>query len=149
MAGIQAYLELARDPECLLAVNIGGEGKTLFDRLRHGGPLKACMALFPEVVGRLGIDAVVRLWAGEDIGPDVITPSALLTADNLTDYYTPGSHGWTLDLKAVSLLDQTRWHTPAARRSMASGFRLSSTTARTNGIRTWPAPCRRAPPRLG
>ncbi len=112
LGGIQAYLDLAREPGCLLAVNIGGEGKTLFDRLRHGGPLKACMALFPEVVGRLGIDAVVRLWAGEAIGPDVITPSALLTADNLTDYYRPGSHGWTLDLDAASLLDQTRWNRP-------------------------------------
>ncbi len=112
LAGIQAYLELARDPDSLVAVNIGGEGKTLFDRLWHGGPLKACMALFPEVVGRQGIDAVLRLWAGEDIGPDVITPSALLTADNLTDYYIPGSGGWSLNPKAVDRLDQTRWHTP-------------------------------------
>jgi ABC-type sugar transport system substrate-binding protein len=41
LGGIQAYLDLAHDPDRLLAVSVGGEGKTLFDRLRHGGPLKA------------------------------------------------------------------------------------------------------------
>ena len=112
LAGLQAYQDLDRDLARVLAVNVGGEGKTLFDVLRRGGPLKACMALFPEVVGQRGVEAVLRLWAGEDIGSEVITPSALLTADTLTDYYTPGSQGWSLNPQAVAALDQTRWTGP-------------------------------------
>ncbi len=41
LGGLQAYLDLDRDPERMLAVNVGGEGKTLFDVLYRGGPLKA------------------------------------------------------------------------------------------------------------
>jgi DeoR/GlpR family transcriptional regulator of sugar metabolism len=112
LGGLQAYLDLERDMERLLAVNVGVEGKTLLDTLYHGGPLKACVALFPEVVGHLGIEAVIRLWAGEDVGAEVITPHALLTTDNLTDYYTPHMHGWKLNLEAVEHLRYTRWNTP-------------------------------------
>ncbi len=112
LGGLQAYLDLERDPERLLAVNVGCEGKTLLDTLHHGGPLKACIALFPEVVGRLGIEAVIRLWAGEEVGTEVITPHALLTPDNLTDYYTPHMHGWKLNLAAVEHLRYTHWNTP-------------------------------------
>jgi DeoR/GlpR family transcriptional regulator of sugar metabolism len=112
LGGLQAYLDLARDPDQLVAVNIGGEGKTLFDRLQLAGPLKACMGLFPEVVGRSGIDAVLRLWAGEDIGSEIITPSALITAETLTDYYTPTGHGWKLNWQAVESLPQTCWDSP-------------------------------------
>jgi DeoR/GlpR family transcriptional regulator of sugar metabolism len=122
LGGIQAYVDLDRDPDRLLAVNVGGEGKTLFDRLQRGGPLKACVALFPEVVGRLGIDAVLRLWADEAIGDEIITPHALLTAETLTDYYSPDRGGWRINLKAVEALDQTRWTDPlpAPRRQRVS-----------------------------
>ncbi len=112
LGGLQAYLDLGRDPDQLLAVNVGGEGKTLFDRLHSGGPLKACMALFPEIVGQMGIDAIVRLWAGEDIGTEILTPSALLTDDTLTDFYTLTGHGWQPDLSAIERLEHTRWATP-------------------------------------
>jgi DeoR/GlpR family transcriptional regulator of sugar metabolism len=112
LAGLQAYADLHRDPACVLAVNVGGEGKTLFDVLKRRGPLKACLALFPEVVGRLGIEAVVRLWTGEDIGTEIITPSTILTADNLGDYYTPSKEGWILNRHAVDQLEQTHWTSP-------------------------------------
>lgn len=112
LGGLQAYLDLGHDPDRLLAVNVGGEGKTLFDKLYLGGPLKACMALFPEMVGRMGIEAVLHLWAGEDIGAEVITPHALITADTLTHYFTPDDHGWRINLAAVEGLRYTRWKRP-------------------------------------
>jgi DeoR/GlpR family transcriptional regulator of sugar metabolism len=112
LGAIQAALDLGRDPDSFLAVNVGGEGKTLFDTLQQRGPLKACLALFPEVVGRAGIDAALRLWAGEDIGADIITPSTVLTADNVSDYYKSVKQDWLVDLSAVEQLEQTRWQTP-------------------------------------
>lgn len=112
LGGLQAYHDLERDPERLLAVNVGGEGRTLFDVLQRGGALKACLALFPEIVGRSAIDGVLRLWAGEDIGGAIVTPSAVLTVDTLTDYYTPVEDGWVINLEAAHKLHQSQWATP-------------------------------------
>ncbi len=112
MGGLQAYLDLERDPDQLVAVNVGGEGKTLFDELQRGGVLRACLALFPEVVGRMAVDAALRLWNGEDIGREVITPSAILTAENLSDYYTVNDQTWQLNSEAVDQLEHTRWASP-------------------------------------
>ncbi|MCC7450697.1 MAG: DeoR family transcriptional regulator [Anaerolineae bacterium] len=112
MGGLQAYLDLERDPDQLVAVNVGGEGKTLFDELQRGGALRACLALFPEVVGRMAVDTALRLWNGEDIGRAVITPSVILTADNLSDYYTCNDQVWQLNRAAVDQLEYTRLSSP-------------------------------------
>jgi DeoR/GlpR family transcriptional regulator of sugar metabolism len=113
LGGLQAFRDLHGDSDRVLAVNVGGEGKTLFDVLYRDGPLKACLALFPEVVGRMAIEGVRRLWAGESIGCEIITPSAILTPCNLTDYYARTDAGWTLREDAVTQLEQTRWPSPA------------------------------------
>ena len=68
LGGLQAYLDLGRDPDQVIAVNVGGEGQTLFDELQRGHALRACLALFPEVVGRMAVDLAARLWQGEDVG---------------------------------------------------------------------------------
>jgi DeoR/GlpR family transcriptional regulator of sugar metabolism/ABC-type sugar transport system substrate-binding protein len=109
LGALQAYQDLGRDTRNLLAVNVGGEGKTLFDVLARRGPLKGCIALFPEVVGWLAVDTALRLWAGDEVGSEVITPSALITADNLSTYYQEGPEGWRIDMEAVGELEQTRW----------------------------------------
>src|SRR5262249_10649878 len=79
LGGLQAYLDLGRDPERVVAVNVGGEGKTLFDQLQRDGPLRACLALFPEVVGRMAVDLALRLWNGEAVEASVMTPAIILT----------------------------------------------------------------------
>jgi DeoR/GlpR family transcriptional regulator of sugar metabolism len=112
LSAIQAALDLGRDPDSFLAVNVGGEGKTVFDVLQQRGPLKACLALFPEVVGHVGIDAILRLWAGERVGKEIITPCVVLTADNLPQYYTGTKLDWKVNAQMVERLEQSRWHTP-------------------------------------
>jgi ABC-type sugar transport system substrate-binding protein len=94
LAGIQAYLDLNRDPAQLIAVNVGVEGNTVLKVLTGDSPLKACIGLFPDVVARLAIGAIVNLWNGRDIGDAVMTPYALLTADNLSHYYHETQDGW-------------------------------------------------------
>ncbi|MBI5667773.1 MAG: DeoR family transcriptional regulator [Chloroflexi bacterium] len=96
LAGIQAYADLDRDPTRLIAVNVGGEGKTIFDVLAQGGPLQACAALFPEIVGRLAIDAAVRLWQGEAVPNAIITPYRILTPANLENFYIHRAREWEL-----------------------------------------------------
>lgn len=104
LAGIQAYYDLNLPPDRLIAVNIGAEGGTLLKTLSGNTPLIASIALFPEIVGRLAIDAVMHLWSGEKIDNALITPHRLLTKSNLAEYYCEANGGWDLiDIPEVSL----------------------------------------------
>ncbi len=94
LAGIQAYFDLNLPPENLIAVNIGAEGGTLLKALSEYTPLIASAALFPELVGSLAIDAIMRLWGGGKIDSELITPYSLLTKTNLSQYYRETSTGW-------------------------------------------------------
>lgn len=108
LAGIQAYLDLNRDPDRLIAVNVGVEGDTVIRALTSESPLRACIGLFPDAVAQLAIGAIVHLWNEGEIGDEVITPHALLTADNLSEYYRETQDGW-----AVIPAAWGRLHTPA------------------------------------
>jgi DeoR/GlpR family transcriptional regulator of sugar metabolism len=112
LAGLQAYLDLERDPDTVLAVNVGGEGKTLFDMLYRGSPLKACLALFPEIVGRKAIESALQAIAGNPMDAEIITPGVVVTRDNLTEFYTLSGDNWLLNNEAAMSLPQTRWEHP-------------------------------------
>ncbi|MEJ1938230.1 hypothetical protein WDZ92_49180, partial [Nostoc sp. NIES-2111] len=79
------------------AYSVGGEGDALFDALASGGRLRATLALFPEVVGRVAIDTVGRCFAGEPAGEAVITPAVVLTPETLPDFYRSEADHWRLD----------------------------------------------------
>ena len=96
LAGIQAYYDLNLSPDDLIAVNVGAEGATSLKALSEETPLVASAALFPEIVGKLAVDAVVHLWSGGHIDGKILTPYALLTGANLNDYYRETERGWEL-----------------------------------------------------
>jgi DeoR/GlpR family transcriptional regulator of sugar metabolism len=96
LAGIQAYYDLNLPPDSLIAVNIGAEGATSLKALSENTPLVASAALFPEIVGKIAIDAVIHLWDGGKMGDELITPYALLTKANLSQYYRETEVGWEL-----------------------------------------------------
>ncbi len=75
--------------------SVGGEGGSLFDALAAGGPLKAVLALFPEVVGRAAIDTVCRALAGE-APAEAITPAEVVTAATLPEFYLRHDRHWRL-----------------------------------------------------
>jgi DeoR/GlpR family transcriptional regulator of sugar metabolism len=67
--------------------SVGGEGSRLFEMLASRRKLHACAALFPEIVGMRGIDVLADAFAGAPLPPEIRTPHAIVTADNLPDYY--------------------------------------------------------------
>ena len=98
LAGMQAYLDLNLPPDQMIAVNVGAEGATSLKALSEETPLVASAALFPEVVGKLAVDAVVHLWSGGEIAGEILTPHAVITSANLGDYYREtASGGWELE----------------------------------------------------
>lgn len=92
IAGIEAAERLERP---VAVYSIGGESADFMARLLQNGPLKAVGALFPEVVGRLGIDMAVLGILGQPI-TETVTPHAIITGRNLTDYFEADAQGWHL-----------------------------------------------------
>jgi len=109
LAGIQAAEDSGLNSDNLLAVNVGGEGSTIFAELSSRSPFRACMALFPEVVGRMGIDSICYLWAGQAIGDVIYTPHRLLTAETLSQYYVRDRTHWHLRDSVISELVDEHW----------------------------------------
>jgi DeoR/GlpR family transcriptional regulator of sugar metabolism/ABC-type sugar transport system substrate-binding protein len=101
---------------------VGGEGGALFEVLRGGRKLRACAALFPEIVGMLAIDVLAARLSGGGMPREVRTPHAILTPDNLGDYYRREPTGWALTPKAQERLLPVRPISPAAQAPKVIGF---------------------------
>jgi DeoR/GlpR family transcriptional regulator of sugar metabolism len=96
MAAIEACRRLGRPEGSYAAFSVGGEGGTLLEELARDGPLQACAALFPEVVGRLAIDTACRRISDAQCPARVETRFDLLTPRNLGDYYAKVGEQWRL-----------------------------------------------------
>lgn len=106
LAGLEASDATGTDD--VHGFSVGGEGGTLFDVLSSGRKLRACAALFPEIVGIRAVDVLAAALAGSGMPAEVRTPHAIVTPDNLGDFYRREPDGWTLVPEAeVRLLPGT------------------------------------------
>lgn len=104
IAGIEAAQRLDRQ---VAVYAMGGESAAFMSRLAEAGPLRAIGALFPEVVGRLGIDMAVLGILGQSL-PDTITPHAIITPETLADYFEDSPDGWRLKDDVLERLSSVR-----------------------------------------
>jgi DeoR/GlpR family transcriptional regulator of sugar metabolism len=98
LGALDAYRAAGLDDRDLLVVSFGLEGDEIRDLLLQGGPLKACMALFPELVSRACVDAAVCAHNGLPLPELIHPPCTIVTADTLQDYYEyhEGSGRWSM-----------------------------------------------------
>jgi DeoR/GlpR family transcriptional regulator of sugar metabolism len=104
--------------------SIGGEGGPLFEELARGGPLKATLALFPEVVGRLAIDSICKRFDGEDIGDAVITPDEIVTPETLFDFYVRDAEQWRIRPEVLARMCEGRTYSGPSVVGRTIGFML-------------------------
>ncbi len=104
IAGIEAAERLDRK---VAVYSMGGESAAFMARLAGTGPLRAVGALFPEVVGRLGIDMAVLGMLGQSL-VDTITPHAIVTPETLADYFEDAADGWRLREDVLERLSNIR-----------------------------------------
>lgn len=114
LAAIQALQDLGREPGDIVVVSIGAEGNTALDVLNRDSFLQAVIALFPEVVGRLTIDTIVRLWQGEDVSNAVVMPHRLITPGSIGEFYARVGRDWDLKSDCADELLAPYGHAPAA-----------------------------------
>lgn len=115
------------DERRLVVAWFGLEGKETRDLLEQNGAFKACVAMFPEVVGRACVDAAVCVSHGCPVPDRILTPYAVVTSETLDRYYARemSPEGWTIRRPAVvalptggtgfSLLDHPSKQPPPAR----------------------------------
>lgn len=101
---IQACQDMGVDPDTVLVVTFGLEGNTLKDELMQRSYLKAGLAMFPEIVGPVCVEAAVGAYKQLDLPLKLVTPHAVLTADTLGDLYVHQRDGWHLNLAAAEAL---------------------------------------------
>jgi DeoR/GlpR family transcriptional regulator of sugar metabolism len=84
--------------------SVGGEGGALFEKLAENAQLKACAALFPEIVGMRAIDVLADALAGAGMPDSVQTPHVVLTPATMGDFYHRSAGGFVLSPDAPARL---------------------------------------------
>ncbi|MEM8849163.1 MAG: substrate-binding domain-containing protein [Pseudomonadota bacterium] len=83
----------------------GGESPSFVGRLAEDGMLRAVAAFFPDVVGAMGIDILVKALRGDRLPGSVMTPHAIIAPHSLADHYTRNVQGhWELRPERVAAL---------------------------------------------
>lgn len=88
LGALDAYRAAELDSSRLLVVSFGFEGRAAKDLLDQGGPFKASVAMFPELVGRVCIQAAICASHGCPLPEHVFTPFTIITAETLDQFYT-------------------------------------------------------------
>ncbi|MDR3473469.1 MAG: DeoR family transcriptional regulator [Devosia sp.] len=101
LAALEAADQIGAHP---YGFSVGGEGSRLFEMLASRRKLYACAALFPEIVGMRGIDVLADAFAGAPLPVEIRTPHAIVTADNLPDYYRLDGDNYVLSEQAPARL---------------------------------------------
>ena len=98
---INACRDLRIDPNAVVIIPFGLEGDTLKDALATGGYCQAGLAMFPEIVGRVLIEAAIAAYNHQPLPAQLITPFAVITHATLPEFYVKGPQGWALRWDAV------------------------------------------------
>ena len=85
----------------LLLLTFGLEGSTLRNSLVTCDYCRAGLAMFPEIVGPICVEAAIVAYEGGALPPHLITPHAVLTPDSLGQYYRRTNGDWECDWQAV------------------------------------------------
>jgi DeoR/GlpR family transcriptional regulator of sugar metabolism len=104
LGALDAYREAGLDQSKLLLVSFGLEGNEIKDLLLQGGPLKASMALFPELVSCACVDAAICAHNAQPLPELIHPPCTIVTADTLQDYYEyhEASGSWLIRFDRVT-----------------------------------------------
>ncbi|MCP4539089.1 MAG: substrate-binding domain-containing protein [Chloroflexi bacterium] len=98
---IQACHDLGLDPDSILVVAFGLEGDTLKDALTSGEYCKVGLAMFPEIVGRVCVEAATAACGHVPLARQLLTPHVVLTSETLSTFYARDDAGWQIQWDAV------------------------------------------------
>ena len=116
---IRACQDLGVNPDAVMVIPFGLEGNTLKQVLMAGEYCKVGLAMFPEIVGPVCIEAAITAYNHEPLAKELITPYAVLTSETLPEFYTRNDIGWQISWATLNQqlelpldLNQTRPRAP-------------------------------------
>jgi DeoR/GlpR family transcriptional regulator of sugar metabolism len=102
LGAIHACRDLNIDPANLTVITFGLEGDTLKNELMMPTSYcKAGLAMFPEIVSLICVEAAIAAFNKQPQPENYITPHIVLSAATLPDYYKRTLTGWELDWETV------------------------------------------------
>lgn len=100
---MRACEELRKNPSELLVVPFGMEGDTLKNALLQPNSFcRAGLAMFPEIVGPVCIEAAIAAFNDQPLPRELVTPYAILSRETLENYYQLSPTGWNLRRQMLS-----------------------------------------------
>lgn len=110
LGAMDACRDLGIDPSKMTVLTFGLEGTTLINELmKTDSYCKAGLAMFPEIIGRVCIREAITAFNHQPQQKYNITPHAVLSSENLREYYTKTEVGWKLNWDTA----QRNLHLPA------------------------------------
>ena len=99
---IRACQDLGVNSDYLLVLTFGLEGDTLKNALMKREYCKAGLAMFPEIVGPVCIEAVLNAYNNKPMAEHLVTPHAVLTPETLSQFYTKTEAGWHINWDTIN-----------------------------------------------
>ena len=93
---IQACRDLSIDPQKILVIPFGLEGDKLKNALMEGNYCQFGLAMFPEIVGPVCVEAAIDAYNHIALPHDIFTPYAILTAETLPELYKRREDRWEI-----------------------------------------------------
>jgi DeoR/GlpR family transcriptional regulator of sugar metabolism/ABC-type sugar transport system substrate-binding protein len=102
---LNACKDMGMDRDKLIIVSFGLDGTTARNALADGDYYRAGLAMFPELVGPACVEAAIAAFNSHPLPRQFQTPFAVITRENMHEYYQRSGSGWQLRWdQAVRLL---------------------------------------------
>ena len=101
LGGVQAYINSGKDIKNLISITNGIEGDAACMAMMEDETLTAGNAVFPELVGQTCVEALFKEIQGESLPEFYPSITAIVTKDNLMEYYTKVGNEYNLNYDAV------------------------------------------------
>jgi DeoR/GlpR family transcriptional regulator of sugar metabolism len=101
LGALHACRDLQIDPDDIIVLPFGLEGDTFKDVLVEGEYCPAGLAMFPEIVGAVCVEAAILAFNREPLPTQFVTPYGILTRETLPQWYTREDTGWKLRMDTV------------------------------------------------
>jgi DeoR/GlpR family transcriptional regulator of sugar metabolism/ABC-type sugar transport system substrate-binding protein len=98
---MNACRDLNINPDSLIILPFGLEGDTLKNALVDRDYCVMGLAMFPEIVGPVCIEAAIAAYNHEPLPTQLLTPYRLVTPETLPEYYTRRGSHWYISWDAV------------------------------------------------
>ncbi|HQU82078.1 MAG TPA: sugar ABC transporter substrate-binding protein [Pyrinomonadaceae bacterium] len=100
----QGYVDAGFDPETVTVAGFGLAGEHEKEWLLRREALKVSAAMFPEYVSLRCLDAVIKLYNGQEVSVRDVIPTVPMTAEMLEKFYPEKDGVWTPDFAAIAAL---------------------------------------------